>query len=194
MSTGFIVFIIFTVISIVSSINENANKQKAKQVKRPISSKQQVNSKNVFSQLQKSMGNLEKEFTDFKKNPEAKLKEIEQRIEKGNKQTRNVEQQVKNKIAEAKDQERPIERSAAKKIQSFEEKIQTKETLSLAERIATIEADSHLSPRQKMNRINMIRMEDDIDRASSLVDFTPENTLKGIIYSEILGPPKARKK
>ncbi|ATD30175.1 hypothetical protein KYI11_07835 [Macrococcoides bohemicum] len=193
MSTGFIVFIIFTVISIVSSINENANKQKAKQVKRPISSKQQVNSKNVFSQLQKSMGNLEKEFTDFKKNPEAKLKEIEQRIEKGNKQTRNVEQQVKNKIAEAKDQERPIERSAAKKIQAFEEKIQTKETLSLAERIATIEADSHLSPRQKMNRINMIRMEDDIDRASSLVDFTPENTLKGIIYSEILGPPKARR-
>lgn len=193
MSTGFIVFIIFTVISIVSSINENANKQKAKQVKRPISSKQQVNSKNVFSQLQKSMGNLEKEFTDFKKNPEAKLKEIEQRIEKGNKQTRNVEQQVKNKIAEAKDQERPIERSAAKKIQAFEEKIQTKETLSLAERIATIEADSHLSPRQKMNRINMIRMEDDFDRASSLVDFTPENTLKGIIYSEILGPPKARR-
>ncbi len=193
MSTGFIVFIIFTVISIVSSINENANKQKAKQVKRPISSKQQVNSKNVFSQLQKSMGNLEKEFTDFKKNPEAKLKEIEQRIEKGNKQTRNVEQQVKNKIAEAKDQERPIERSAAKKIQAFEEKIQTKETLSLAERIATIEADSHLSPRQKMNRINMIRMEDDIDSAGSLVDFTPENTLKGIIYSEILGPPKARK-
>lgn len=193
MSTGFIVFIIFTVISIVSSINEKANKQKAKQVKRPISSKQQVNSKNVFSQLQKSMGNLEKEFTDFKKNPEAKLKEIEQRIEKGNKQTRNVEQQVKNKIAEAKDQERPIERSAAKKIQAFEEKIQTKETLSLAERIATIEADSHLSPRQKMNRINMIRMEDDIDRASSLVDFTPENTLKGIIYSEILGPPKARR-
>lgn len=193
MSTGFIVFIIFTVISIVSSINENANKQKAKQVKRPISSKQQVNSKNVFSQLQKSMGNLEKEFTDFKKNPEAKLKEIEQRIEKGNKQTRNVEQQVKNKVAEAKDQERPIERSAAKKIQAFEEKIQTKETLSLAERIATIEADSHLSPRQKMNRINMIRMEDDIDRASSLVDFTPENTLKGIIYSEILGPPKARR-
>lgn len=193
MSTGFIVFIIFTVISIVSSINENANKQKAKQVKRSISSKQQVNSKNVFSQLQKSMGNLEKEFTDFKKNPEAKLKEIEQRIEKGNKQTRNVEQQVKNKVAEAKDQERPIERSAAKKIQVFKEKIQTKETLSLAERIATIEADSHLSPRQKMNRINMIRMEDDIDRASSLVDFTPENTLKGIIYSEILGPPKARK-
>ncbi len=193
MSTGFIVFIIFTVIRIVSSINENANKQKAKQVKRPISSKQQVNSKNVFSQLQKSMGNLEKEFTDFKKNPEAKLKEIEQRIEKGNKQTRNVEQQVKNKVAEAKDQERPIERSAAKKIQAFEEKIQTKETLSLAERIATIEADSHLSPRQKMNRINMIRMEDDIDRASSLVDFTPENTLKGIIYSEILGPPKARR-
>lgn len=193
MSTGFIVFIIFTVISIVSSINENANKQKAKQVKRPISSKQQVNSKNVFSQLQKSMGNLEKEFTDFKKNPEAKLKEIEQRIEKGNKQTRNVEQQVKNKVAEAKDPERPIERSAAKKIQAFEEKIQTKETLSLAERIATIEADSHLSPRQKMNRINMIRMEDDIDRASSLVDFTPENTLKGIIYSEILGPPKARR-
>ncbi|MBC9873171.1 hypothetical protein [Macrococcoides bohemicum] len=193
MSTGFIVFIIFTVISIVSSINENANKQKAKQVKRPISSKQQVNSKNVFSQLQKSMGNLEKEFTDFKKNPEAKLKEIEQRIEKGNKQTRNVEQQVKNKIAEAKDQERPIERSAAKKIQTFEEKIQTKETLSLAERIATIEADSHLSPRQKMNRINMIRMEDDIDSAGSLVDFTPDNTLKGIIYSEILGPPKARK-
>lgn len=193
MSTGFIVFIIFTVISIVSSINENANKQKAKQVKRPISSKQQVNSKNVFSQLQKSMGNLEKEFTDFKKNPEAKLKEIEQRIEKGNNQTRNVEQQVKNKVAEAKDQERPIERSAAKKIQAFEEKIQTKETLSLAERIATIEADSHLSPRQKMNRINMIRMEDDIDRASSLVDFTPENTLKGIIYSEILGPPKARR-
>jgi len=193
MSTGFIVFIIFTVISIVSSINENANKQKAKQVKRPISSKQQVNSKNVFSQLQKSMGNLEKEFTDFKKNPEAKLKEIEQRIEKGNKQTRNVEQQVKNKVVEAKDKERPIERSAAKKIQAFEEKIQTKETLSLAERIATIEADSHLSPRQKMNRINMIRMEDDIDRASSLVDFTPENTLKGIIYSEILGPPKARR-
>lgn len=193
MSTGFIVFIIFTVISIVSSINENANKQKAKQVKRPISSKQQVNSKNVFSQLQKSMGNLEKEFTDFKKNPEAKLKEIEQRIEKGNKQTRNVEQQVKNKVAEAKDQERPIERSAGKKIQAFEEKIQTKETLSLAERIATIEADSHLSPRQKMNRINMIRMEDDIDRASSLVDFTPENTLKGIIYSEILSPPKARR-
>lgn len=193
MSTGFIVFIIFTVISIVSSINENANKQKAKQVKRSISSKQQVNSKNVFSQLQKSMGNLEKEFIDFKKNPEAKLKEIEQRIEKGNKQTRNVEQQVKNKVAEAKDQERPIERSAAKKIQAFEEKIQTKETLSLAERIATIEADSHLSPRQKMNRINMIRMEDDIDRASSLVDFTPENTLKGIIYSEILGPPKARR-
>lgn len=193
MSTGFIVFIIFTVISIVSSINENANKQKAKQVKRPISSKQQVNSKNVFSQLQKSMGNLEKEFTDFKKNPEAKLKEIEQRIEKGNKQTRNVEQQVKNKVVEAKDQERPIERSAAKKIQAFEEKIQTKETLSLVERIATIEADSHLSPRQKMNRINMIRMEDDIDRASSLVDFTPENTLKGIIYSEILGPPKARR-
>ncbi|MFC6117460.1 hypothetical protein ACFPVV_02350 [Macrococcoides bohemicum] len=193
MSTGFIVFIIFTVISIVSSINENANKQKAKQVKRPISSKQQVNSKNVFSQLQKSMGNLEKEFTDFKKNPEAKLKEIEQRIEKGYKQTRNVEQQVKNKVAEAKDQERPIERSAAKKIQAFEEKIQSEETLSLAERIATIEADSHLSPRQKMNRINMIRMEDDIDRASSLVDFTPENTLKGIIYSEILGPPKARR-
>ncbi|RAI82394.1 hypothetical protein BFS35_001540 [Macrococcoides goetzii] len=193
MDVGFIIFIIFTIISVVTSLNENANKKKANQSKRPISTKQQVNSKNVFSQLQQSIGNLEKEFTDFKNNPEAKLKEIEKRIDAGSKQTRKLEQQVKNKASEVKDQKRPVERSAAKKIQAFEEKIQTKEKLSLAERIAKIEADPHLSPRQKMNRINMIRMEDDIDRAGSLVDFTPENTLKGIIYSEILGPPKARR-
>lgn len=193
MDVGFIIFIIFTIISVVTSLIENANKKKANQSKRPISTKQQVNSKNVFSQLQQSIGNLEKEFTDFKNNPEAKLKEIEKRIDSGSKQTRKLEQQVKNKASEVKDQKRPVERSAAKKIQAFEEKIQAKEKLSLAERIAKIEADPHLSPRQKMNRINMIRMEDDIDSAGSLVDFTPENTLKGIIYSEILGPPKARR-
>ncbi|TDM42598.1 hypothetical protein ETI06_05385 [Macrococcoides goetzii] len=193
MDVGFIIFIIFTIISVVTSLIENANKKKANQSKRPISTKQQVNSKNVFSQLQQSIGNLEKEFTDFKNNPEAKLKEIEKRIDAGSKQNRKVEQQVKNKASEVKDQKRPVERSAAKKIQAFEEKIQAKEKLSLAERIAKIEADPHLSPRQKMNRINMIRMEDDIDGAGSFVDFTPENTLKGIIYSEILGPPKARR-
>lgn len=193
MDVGFIIFIIFTIISVVTSLIENANKKKANQSKRPISTKQQVNSKNVFSQLQQSIGNLEKEFTDFKNNPEAKLKEIEKRIDTGSKQTRKLEKQVKNKASEVKDQKRPVERSAAKKIQAFEEKIQAKEKLSLAERIAKIEADPHLSPRQKMNRINMIRMEDDIDSAGSLVDFTPENTLKGIIYSEILGPPKARR-
>ncbi|MCH4984179.1 hypothetical protein AB4G91_02550 [Macrococcoides goetzii] len=193
MDVGFIIFIIFTIISVVTSIIENANKKKANQSKRPISTKQQVNSKNVFSQLQQSIGNLEKEFTDFKNNPQAKLKEIEKRIDAGSKQTRKLEQQVKNKASEVKDQKRPVERSAAKKIQAFEEKIQAKEKLSLAERIEKIEADPHLSPRQKMNRINMIRMEDDIDSAGSLVDFTPENTLKGIIYSEILGPPKARR-
>lgn len=193
MDVGFIIFIIFTIISVVTSIIENANKKKANQSKRPISTKQQVNSKNVFSQLQQSIDNLEKEFTDFKNNPQAKLKEIEKRIDAGSKQTRKLEQQVKNKVSEVKDQKRPVERSAAKKIQAFEEKIQAKEKLSLAERIEKIEADPHLSPRQKMNRINMIRMEDDIDSAGSLVDFTPENTLKGIIYSEILGPPKARR-
>ncbi|UTH15342.1 hypothetical protein [Macrococcus epidermidis] len=193
MDVGFIIFIIFTIISVVTSIIENANKKKANQSKRPISTKQQVNSKNVFTQLQQSIGNLEKEFTDFKNNPQAKLKEIENRIDAGSKQTRKLEQQVKNKASEVKDQKRPVERSAAKKIQAFEEKIQAKEKLSLAERIEKIEADPHLSPRQKMNRINMIRMEDDIDSAGSLVDFTPENTLKGIIYSEILGPPKARR-
>ncbi|TDM46420.1 hypothetical protein ETI08_06985 [Macrococcoides goetzii] len=193
MDVGFIIFIIFTIISVVTSLIENANKKKANQSKRPISTKQQVNSKNVFSQLQQSIGNLEKEFTDFKNNPEAKLKEIEKRIDAGSKQNRKVEQQVKNKASEVKDQKRPVERSAAKKIQAFEEKIQAKEKLSLAERIAKIEADPHLSPRQKMNRINIIRMEDDIDGAGSFVDFTPENTLKGIIYSEILGPPKARR-
>lgn len=193
MDVGFIIFIIFTIISVVTSIIENANKKKANQSKRPISTKQQVNSKNVFSQLQQSIDNLEKEFTDFKNNPQAKLKEIEKRIDAGSKQTRKLEQQVKNKASEVKDQKRPVERSAAKKIQEFEEKIQAKEKLSLAERIEKIEADPHLSPRQKMNRINMIRMEDDIDSAGSLVDFTPENTLKGIIYSEILGPPKARR-
>lgn len=193
MDVGFIIFIIFTIISVVTSIIENANKKKANQSKRPISTKQQVNSKNVFSQLQQSIDNLEKEFTDFKNNPQAKLKEIEKRIDAGSKQTRKLEQQVKNKASEVKDQKRPVERSAAKKIQAFEEKIQAKEKLSLAERIEKIEADPHLSPRQKMNRINMIRMEDDIDSAGSLVDFTPENTLKGIIYSEILGPSKARR-
>ncbi|MFC6291268.1 hypothetical protein BHU61_05425 [Macrococcus epidermidis] len=193
MDVGFIIFIIFTIISVVTSIIENANKKKANQSKRPISTKQQVNSKNVFTQLQQSIGNLEKEFTDFKNNPQAKLKEIENRIDAGSKQTQKLEQQVKNKASEVKDQKRPVERSAAKKIQAFEEKIQAKEKLSLAERIEKIEADPHLSPRQKMNRINMIRMEDDIDSAGSLVDFTPENTLKGIIYSEILGPPKARR-
>ena len=193
MDVGFIIFIIFTIISVVTSIIENANKKKANQSKRPISTKQQVNSKNVFTQLQQSIGNLEKEFTDFKNNPQAKLKDIEKRIDAGSKQTRKLEQQVKNKASEVKDQKRPVERSAAKKIQAFEEKIQAKEKLSLAERIEKIEADPHLSPRQKMNRINMIRMEDDIDSAGSLVDFTPENTLKGIIYSEILGPPKARR-
>ncbi|MCG7420107.1 hypothetical protein MHJ97_06595 [Macrococcus epidermidis] len=193
MDVGFIIFIIFTIISVVTSIIENANKKKANQSKRPISTKQQVNSKNVFTQLQQSIGNLEKEFTDFKNNPQAKLKDIENRIDAGSKQTQKLEQQVKNKASEVKDQKRPVERSAAKKIQAFEEKIQAKEKLSLAERIEKIEADPHLSPRQKMNRINMIRMEDDIDSAGSLVDFTPENTLKGIIYSEILGPPKARR-
>lgn len=193
MDVGFIIFVIFTIISVVTSLIEKANKNKAIQSKRPMSTKQQVNSKNVFSQLHQSFGNLEKEYTEFKKNPEAKLKEIEQRIDAGSKQTRKVEQQVKNKVTEVSEHKRPIERSAAKKIQAFEDKIQAKEKLSLAERIAKIESDPHLSPRQKMNRINMIRMEDDIDREGSLIDFTPENTLKGIIYSEILGPPKARR-
>ncbi|WP_414042894.1 hypothetical protein ACMGE9_11450 [Macrococcus sp. EM39E] len=193
MNIGFIIFIIFTIISVVSSLIENANKQKAKQVKKPMSTKQQVDSKNVFSQFQKTIGSLEKEFTDFKNNPEAKLKEIEKRIESGNKSVKKVEQVTKNKAAEVKEQKRPVERSAAKKNQAFEDKKQAKEKLSLAERIAKIEADTHLSPRQKMNRINMIRMEEDIDSASSLVEITPENTLKGIIFSEILGPPKARR-
>lgn len=193
MNIGFIIFIIFSIISLVSSMIEKSNKEKAKQVKRPLSTKEQVDSKSVMKQLQSTLGSLEKEFTDFKNNPEAKLKEIEKRIETGNKNVAKVEKKVKNKAAEVKDQKRPIERSAAKKIQEFEDKLQAKEKLSLAERIAKVEADPHLSPRQKMNRINMIRMEEDINQASSLVEMTPENTLKGMIFSEILGPPKARR-
>lgn len=191
MSTGFIIFIIFSVISLVSSWLEQSKKDKAAQAKRPApTSKSQVNS--AMERLTQSLGNLEKELKDFKQHPEAKIKEIEKRLD-SSKQSKKIEKKVKNKAAELKDEKRPIERSAAKKIKAFEEKIQAKEKLTLAERIAKIEADPHLSPRQKMNRINMIRMEDDIDRASSLVEFTPDSTLKGIIFSEILGPPKARR-
>ncbi|WP_414053578.1 hypothetical protein ACMGE6_09445 [Macrococcus equi] len=192
MSTGFIIFIIFSVISLVSSLIEKSNKEKNPNVKRKVSTTQQ-GSKQVMKQIQTTMESLEKEFTEFKKHPEAMVNENERRLTNDKKQNNNIKRKAQNKASELKDEKQQVERSAAKKIQAFEEKIVAKEKLSLAERIAKVEADPHLSPRQKMNRINMIRMENDIDNAGSIIDFTPENTLKGIIYSEILGPPKARR-
>ncbi|WP_414055061.1 hypothetical protein [Macrococcus equi] len=192
MSTGFIIFIIFSVISLVSSLIEKSNKEKNPNVKRNVSTTQQ-GSKQVMKQIQTTMESLEKEFTEFKKHPEAMLNENERRLTNDKIQNNNIKRKAQNKASELKDEKQQVERSAAKKIQAFEEKIVAKEKLSLAERIAKVEADPHLSPRQKMNRINMIRMENDIDNAVSIIDFTPENTLKGIIYSEILGPPKARR-
>ncbi|WP_414046252.1 hypothetical protein ACMGE7_06975 [Macrococcus equi] len=192
MSTGFIIFIIFSVISLVSSLIEKSNKEKNPNVKRKVSTTQQ-GSKQVMKQIQTTMESLEKEFTEIKKHPEAMLNENERRLTNDKKQNNTIKRKAQNKASELKDEKQHVERSAAKKIQAFEEKIVAKEKLSLAERIAKVEADPHLSPRQKMNRINMIRMENDIDNAGSIIDFTPENTLKGIIYSEILGPPKARR-
>ncbi|MCU7556878.1 hypothetical protein [Macrococcus capreoli] len=199
MNVGFIIFIIFSIISLVSSLIEKNNKDKSKETsndKAGKSSKVYEEVQSIYKQMQQSVGTLEKEINALKNNPEAKLKEVEKRLErqpKNAKQSKKATQKVKHAAAALKDEKRPIERSAAKKIQAFEEKLHAKEMLSLSERIAKIEADPHLSPRQKMNRINMIRMEEDIDRASSLVDFTPDSTLKGIIFSEILGSPKARR-
>ncbi|MCE4956151.1 hypothetical protein [Macrococcoides caseolyticum] len=185
MNVGIIIFIIFSIISFISSVIEKQNKDKQKNGRIKTS-----NGLTGIQHVQQTLGQLEKEFNEFKQHPDKKIKEIEKRFI--SQESAQQIQPIQDK-ARLKDKKEMIERGAAKKIKAFEEKVHKKEILSLAERIAKIEADPHLSPRQKMNRINMIRMEDDIDRASSLVEFTPESTLKGIIFSEILGPPKSRR-
>lgn len=194
MNVGFIVFVIFTVISVISSISENVKKEKSKQAKfnkKVKSTREQVETKSLMKQVQKSFGMLENDLKDLKNNPEKKLKEIERRIDSGSKMKQSVPKQ--SKVTELKKDKPSLERSAQKKIEAFEDKIQSKENQSLEQQIEKIKADTHLSPRQKMNRINMIRMEADIDNAASVVEFTPESTLKGIIFSEILSPPKAKR-
>lgn len=175
MSIGLILFILGVIYSIYEWIAEE-NKKKKKQT--PYKTKVQKHAEK--EQRQKSKIEQIKAF-------EARVNENVEKIENAGKKVLSEAETVTNRMQQ--EQNKVIEKQKRQSRQKVSEV--KKHHMTLNDKIDRIQADPHLSERQKINRIQSLMMEQDIENAQFELDLSKKSLVNGIILSEVLNKPKS---